>query len=246
LSTSSPNHYSSASSYRQINPTYDDTIFESRSVLHHLAHMASHVDIVDCQIFAGAGRLLGRSITPKDYSGAREKMTERWATKASARDATFYALKFLCLVLISDDGRPAQGGQSNFINTSDYSARDDFLLNRPWVLYFSALVVWSYGYALDGPITPPPPAHTSVAEQQQDMRDFLDRVGGVRAPDDLDQMRDRNRCMGLLQVLRDSFLTTRWELLHEAANLLDSCIEKLRGGSGTESRGRSVALHTRN
>jgi hypothetical protein len=33
------------------------------------------------------------SITARDYSAAREK-TEKWATKASARDATFYALKF--------------------------------------------------------------------------------------------------------------------------------------------------------
>lgn len=243
LATSSPNQYSSSSSYRQVHPTYDETIFESRSVLHHLAHMASHVDIVDCQIFAGAGRLLGRSITPKDYSSAREKMTEKWATKASARDATFYALKFLCLVLISDDGRPAQGGQSNFISTSDYSARDDFLLNRPWVLYFSALVVWSYGYALDGAIKPPPAPLETVAEQQKDMRDFLGRVGGVRAPDDLDQIRDRNCCLGLLMVLRDNFLITRWELLHEAANLLDNCIEKLKGaGTGTDSRGRSVTI----
>lgn len=243
LATSSPNQYSSSSSYRQVNPTYDDTIFESRSVLHHLAHMASHVDIVDCQIFAGAGRLLGRSISPKDYSSAREKMTERWATKASARDATFYALKFLCLVLISDNGRPAQGGQFDFINNSDYSARDDFLLNRPWVLYFSALVVWSYGYALDGAINPPPPSLNTMAEQQNDMREFLDRVGGVRAPDDLDKIRDRNRCLGLLMVLRDSFSLSRWELLHEAANLLESCIEKLRGnGTGADSRGPSSAL----
>src|SRR5699024_5853087 len=70
----------------------EDPVLDSRDALHTLAHMASHVDIVDCQIFAGAGRLLGRSITARDYSAAREKMTS-WATKASARDATFYALR---------------------------------------------------------------------------------------------------------------------------------------------------------
>ncbi|PGH09228.1 hypothetical protein AJ80_07705 [Polytolypa hystricis UAMH7299] len=222
LVESNPSGYSG---YRQQAPTDDDIIFESRTVLHHLAHMASHVDVVDCQIFAGAGRLLGRSITPKDYSTAREKMTERWATKASARDAAFYALKFLAQVLIPEEGRP---GSSAYHNAIEYSAHDDFLLNRPWVLYFSALVVWCYGYALDGPITPTPPPLNTAAEQRKDMREFLERVGGVRAPDDLNQIRDRNRCMGLLMILRETFSHTRWELLHEAANLLGSCIEKLK------------------
>lgn len=205
--------------YRQQYSVDDDNIFEARTVLHHLAHMASHVDIVDCQIFAGAGRLLGRSITPKDYSTAREKMTERWATKASARDATFYALKFLSQVLLGDDGP----------QSAEYSARDDFLLNRPWVLYFAALVVWSYGYALDGPITPSPVLATP-ADQRRDMHEFLRRVGGVREPSDLETMTGRNRCLGLLMTLRESFGNARWELLHEAANLLDSCIEKLAHG----------------
>jgi hypothetical protein len=223
LAESGPRPYSNL--FRQQYPVDDDdNIFESRTVLHHLAHMASHVDIVDCQIFAGAGRLLGRSITPKDYSTAREKMTERWATKASARDATFYALKFLAQVMLPDDSTPPQGGQC-IGNGLGYCAREDFLLNRPWVLYFAVLVVWSYGYALEGPITPFPVLAT-VAEQHKDMQGFLERVGGVREPNDLETMTGRNRCLGLLMTLKTSFLNTRWELLHEAANLLESCITK--------------------
>ncbi|KAJ9264894.1 transcriptional regulator family: Fungal Specific TF [Paecilomyces variotii] len=198
--------------YGQRFPMDDENTFEARTVLHHLAHMASHVDIVDCQIFAGAGRLLGRSITPKDYSTAREKMTERWASKASARDATFYALKFLSQCLLTEEC---------------YSAREDFLLNRPWVLYFAGLVVWCYGYALDGPLASSTMLATPDA-QRRDMRQFLERVGGVREPSDLETIKGRNRCLGLLMTLRETFQHTRWELLHEAANLLDSCIEKLQ------------------
>ena len=37
----------------------EENIFESRTVLHHLAHMSMHVDVVSCQIFAKAERLLG-------------------------------------------------------------------------------------------------------------------------------------------------------------------------------------------
>lgn len=231
-----PADYASASPYRTgFRPMDEENIFESRTVLHHLAHMASHIDVVDCQIFAGASRLLGRSISPRDYAAAKDKMTERWATKASARDATFYALKFLSQVLIPDDapvssnatGRPSNG----IIDPSDpgYSARDDFLLNRPWVMYLAALVVWSYGFALEGAITAPLPDVSTPAAQEKDMRAFLERVGGILMPNDLDEVRGRNRCLGLLMVLRERFRGTRWELLHESSALLESCCEKLKG-----------------
>ncbi|GAM37135.1 hypothetical protein TCE0_022f06793 [Talaromyces pinophilus] len=152
----------------------EDDTYESRTVLHHLAHMAAHVDVVDCQVFAGASRLLSRSITPKDYSTAREKMTERWATKASARDATFYALKFLCHVLLQPTSPLNKGGDKR----PGYSALEDYLLHRSWVVYFSTLVVWSYGYALEGPI-PSPPELGSESAQLQDMQRFLQTVGAA-------------------------------------------------------------------
>ncbi|KAL4927315.1 putative C2H2 finger domain protein [Aspergillus undulatus] len=200
----------------------EDNVFESRDVLHGLAHMASHVDIVDCQIFAGARRLMGRAITPRDYNAAREKMVDRWATKASARDATFYALKFLAECLLDHHhGNPNVEGEL-------YCGREDYLLNRPWVIYVAALVVWCYGYALDGPIVGTPTLST-VAEQRQDMQAFLRRVGGCREPSDLETMKGRNQCLGLLMILRDGFVNARWELLAEASNLLGSCICKLRG-----------------
>ncbi|KAK2783767.1 hypothetical protein FQN52_009511 [Onygenales sp. PD_12] len=233
LMESNPPNYPSG--YRQQYSVDDDIIFESRTVLHHLAHMASHVDVVDCQIFAGAGRLLGRSITPKDYSTAREKMTERWAGKAAARDAAFFALKFLAQVLIPNERRGIGFSALGYPGLKEYAARDDFLLNRPWVLYFAALVVWSYGYALDGPITPPIPELLTPEEQRNDMYEFLNRVGGVRTPGDLLELRDRNRCLGLLMVLRETFTLTRWELLHEAASLLGSCIDKLRGAGASNN-----------
>ncbi|ETI20901.1 hypothetical protein G647_07244 [Cladophialophora carrionii CBS 160.54] len=224
-----------------LRPVDDENIFESRTVLHHLAHIAAHVDVVDCQVFAGANRLLGRSITPKDYSVVREKI-ERWATKASARDAAFYALKFIVQVLIPPDGDGLDGisgrlyGHASPIlpqafEHNQYIARDDFLLNRPWVLYISALVVWCYGFALEGPIKPPPSEaeFATWEKKEQDMRQYLDRVAGVRAPDDLENVKGKNRCLGLLMILKESFESTRWELTHEAAGLLGNACSKLRG-----------------
>ncbi|KAL9124194.1 MAG: hypothetical protein Q9217_006454, partial [Psora testacea] len=202
----------------------EENIFETRTVLHHLSHMAMHVDVVSCQIFAGAGRLLGRTTLQSDYEIAQKRIRHNWAPRASARHATFYALKFLSQVLMPDSGSsyPSSTGLTT------YSARDDFLLNRPWVLYYAMLVVWSYGYALDGPIRNPPTLSTSE-EQTYDMKQYLTRVGGIQAPPDLGNMKDRNACLGLLYVLQKKFQNCRWQLLHEAASLLGNCIEKLKG-----------------
>jgi hypothetical protein len=203
----------------------EDNVFEARTVLHHLAHMAMHVDIVDCQIYAGAPRLLGRSITAQDYNGAQRRMREIWAPTARARDATFYALRFLSNVIVAGDHSLNPSTNS----TISYSARDDVLLNRPWVLYFATLIVWCYGFALDGPLKQPYTLN-SHETKAKDLVGYLNRVGGVRAPDDLAKIPDRNACLGLLMLMRDMFKTTRWELLHEASNLLTKCIEKLVPG----------------
>jgi hypothetical protein len=224
-----PNDLNAPNAYAFSNGLDDENVFESRTVLHHLAHMAMHVDIVDCQIYAGAGRLLGRSITPQDYNGAQRRMKEVWAPTARARDATFYALRFLSQVMV--DGEHSLKPNNATTSTFSYSARDDFLLNRPWVLYFATLIVWSYGYALDGPVKQPYsiPNHE---DKVKDMVGYLKRVGGVSKPDDLATLRDRNACLGLLIIMRDMFKKTRWELLHEASNLLTKCIDMLVPGAG--------------
>jgi hypothetical protein len=224
-----PNDVVAPHAYSYSNGLGDDNVFESRTVLHHLAHMAMHVDIVDCQIYAGAGRLLGRSITPQDYNGAQRRMKEMWAPTARARDATFYALRFLYNVMVAGDHslNPNTAPSAGL----SYSARDDFLLNRPWVLYFATLIVWSYGYALDGPVKQPYQLIT-YEDKVKDMDSYLKRVGGVDKPDDLVNQVNRNACLGLLIIMRDMFKKTRWELLHEASNLLTKCIEMLVPGAG--------------
>merc|ERR1711881_152584 len=107
----------------------DNVVFQGRTVLHHLAHMAMHVDIVDCQIFARAKRLLGRTIGSQDLNSAQRRMKDTWAPTAKARDATWYALRFLCTVLLPEESASStiRGGYND--PPFDYSARDDVLLN---------------------------------------------------------------------------------------------------------------------
>ena len=207
-----------------------EKVFESRTVLHHLARMAMYVDIVDCQILAGAKRSLGRVITTNDHAAASKKLREIWAPSPGARDSVFYALRFLSAVLL-----PEGDGSSGLHPSAQglaYSARDDNLLNRPWVLYFAALVVWTYGFCLDGPIAPPLPTYTLRTHETQfrDLRGFLRRVGGVRSADDLQHVKHRNGMLGLLMLLKEIFSKTRWELLHEASDMLGNCIELLMPG----------------
>ena len=195
---------------------------ESRIVLHHLAHMAMHVDVVDCQIFARAKRLLGRPIGAQDLGSAQRRLKDQWAPTAKARDATFYALKFLCNVLMPE----AAGGSPHAGEL--YSARDDVQLNRPWVLYFAALVVWCYGFAIEGSC-PDAPQPQNQKHKEQLMRDYLVKYGGIQTPDDLKGAKGINNNTAVLMVLKDSFASTRWELLHEGVILLENCI-KLNAG----------------
>lgn len=207
-------------------------VFASRTVLHHLAHMAMHADIVDCQIFARAKRLLGRTIGPQELNGAQRRIKELWAHTARARDAAFYALKFLGSVMLPGaDGPPRVQGQEP---ERPYEAQYDVLMNRPWVLYFAALVVWCYGYALEGPCTDEVLGATPQDVQRQ-MQAYLARYGGIADPGELHSMRGVNANTALLMVLKDSFENTRWDLLHEAANLLRNCI-MLNTGGGHNAR----------
>ncbi|KAM5348215.1 hypothetical protein ACJ41O_008039 [Fusarium nematophilum] len=203
-------------------------VFESRTVLHHLAHMAMHADIVDCQMFARAKRLLGRAIGPQEFNSAQRRIKDHWAHSARARDATFYALKFLCSVLAPDQVSPAHAGGYHL--DEPYDARDDVLLNRPWVLYFAALVVWSYGYALEGSC-PDVPLPTTRQEKLQHMRNYFVKFGTIENPGNLQGRAGINANTALLMVLKDTFETTRWELLHEAATLLNNCIILNQGGT---------------
>lgn len=204
--------------------------FESRIVLHHLAHMHMHVDIVDCQIFARAKRLLGRAIGPQDLNQAQRRMKSIWAPSARARDATYYALQFLASVMCPDEtaGTPNSGYSRS--GEPPYSARDDVLLNRPWVLYFAALVVWSYGYALEGPC-PNAFVPTTQQEKMQQMRQYLHKYGSVSTPEELKTMQKGiNHNTGLMMILKATFEETRWELLQEGATLIQNCINLNTGG----------------
>jgi hypothetical protein len=188
--------------------------------------MSMFVNIVDCEIFAGSSCALGRLVIEADRINMQKTMRERWAPSAHARDATFYALSFLSEILMPD--RDSSGSDPL---TFAYSARDDYLLNRPWILYFAVMVVWSYGYALDGPLKSSTFTLTTRESQIHDMQRFLRRATTFTNPQALEEWRDRNECLGLLILMRECLSQPRWELLHEASDMLGLCIGLLMPGN---------------
>jgi hypothetical protein len=199
-----------------------DHALESRIALYHLAHISIHVDIVECQVFAGAKRVLGRSLGKQDIESAQRNIRTAWAPSEDARTATFYALRFLCAVLLPS---PAHVDRPSSI--LDYAATRKNVLPSPcWVLYVAALVVFSYSYALDGAAVIPAPANSSIEHHIRDMYSFLNRVDAIRTPEDIVHHR-LNGCRGMLRVLRHLFRNANWELLHEAADILTNCIKMI-------------------
>ncbi|ERS95169.1 hypothetical protein HMPREF1624_08380 [Sporothrix schenckii ATCC 58251] len=142
---------SSASSSSSPSPTIrrsgSNGPIESAAVLYHLAHLCLHVDIVDCQVYAGAKRLLSRKVSSRDYTNVVSRMTV-WAKQASTRHAILHAFRLLHRVLVDPRGRGAEGGVGGVRTSSDvydiYSIKTEADPHRPWIMYYAALSIWSF------------------------------------------------------------------------------------------------------
>ena len=104
-----------------------------------------HVDFRDCQIFAGAKSNLGRPITDSDRERAKNNISI-WIKTSGGRLAVYHALQALrnTFLRASNDDGP------------QYNARDDHLIVRPHTLFIAALIVWCWGYMVDGLLRPYP------------------------------------------------------------------------------------------
>lgn len=229
--------------WHQMTSSEDRDACTAADVLHHLSHITLHIEILDCQIFAGAPRLFGRTITRADYERSKQKLME-WAKTSAARNAAFHALRTLKPLVIQ-----LRTHQDMF------NCREDHLLNRGWVIYYALLVLWCYGYALDGLLRPfpvelpttstsypspemswghvqtPTSSETHFQARLDDAKAYFNTVGNAKSPDDLIMLQTgRNRLVGLLGLFGQSFRDSRWELLQEGARRLDAAIQILRDG----------------
>jgi hypothetical protein len=132
---------------------------QSAAVLYHLAHLSLHVDIVDCQVYAGAKRLLGRKVSARDRANVVSRM-ESWAQQPSTRHAVLHAFKLLHRVLVdprrgnaSERERLKNGHNGACLNlppieAQTYSCRNEPDPHRPWIMYYATLCIWSFVMAI--------------------------------------------------------------------------------------------------
>ncbi|KAH7033700.1 fungal-specific transcription factor domain-containing protein, partial [Microdochium trichocladiopsis] len=125
-------------------------LIESAALLYHLARLSLYANIVDCQVYAGAKRVLGRKISAQEYGNVVSRM-HRWATQPSTRLAVLHSFKLLRRVLLADDRRPSVSAEHPLTNDyaavptgSLYSCFGDTDPHRPWCIYYATLCIWTY------------------------------------------------------------------------------------------------------
>ncbi|KAK1757135.1 fungal-specific transcription factor domain-containing protein [Echria macrotheca] len=214
---------------------------QSAAVLYHLAHISLHVDIVDCQVYAGVKRLLGRKVSVRDYTNVVARM-KIWATSPATRHAVLHAFKLLHRVLVdprrSASERKRQDGGINLppIEVQSYSCRNETDPHRPWIMYYAALCIWSYVRAISRHDSiQEPPAHLHGPERQTksipvNYRRVVAYLSSVANLPELTEAASMNLGEGLpdlLDALHSIFSEAHSELLQEAHQRLLVCKESL-------------------
>lgn len=198
----------------------------SAGVLYHLAHICLHVDIVDCQVYAGARRLLGRKVSTRDYTNAAGRM-RAWAKQPTARYAVLHAFKLLHRVLVGLRGK----GDGGF--EAPYAIRNDPDPHRPWIMYYAALSIWSLVRALN-PSPPPVPAACprGAADQGETYRRAVAYLARGASLGELGEEAAAGLYDGLpdlLDVMCGILEGANSELLREALERFRGCRDMLMG-----------------
>ncbi|KAI1494059.1 zinc finger protein zas1 [Biscogniauxia mediterranea] len=209
-------------------------LIQSASVLYHLAHISLYIDIVDCQVYAGAKRLLGRKVSTRDYKNVDSRMT-LWADQPVTRKAILHAFRLLHRILIDPRQKrsvpvPNRVGSMYGIQ---YSTRCDTDPHRPWIMYYATLSIWSFVRALESRRQPNMVRPYSPATHRNPniVIDYLTRVANLHSLDDPASANLREGLPELLDVVGALSSDSHSELLQEAFDRLEVCKEMLQSGT---------------
>ncbi|KAI1420038.1 zinc finger protein zas1 [Xylaria sp. FL1777] len=211
-------------------------LIQSAAVLYHLAHISLYVDIIDCQVYAGAKRLIGRKVSSRDLANVNSRMAV-WAGQLLTRRAILHAFKLLHRILIDPRQKKIAsiqelgGGNRGAIQ---YSTRADSDPHRPWIMYYATLSIWSFTQALKGQghVTQPfPPSRARGGLNT--VPEYLSRVAKLS---ELDSATSATLCDGvpeLLDVVCTLLSQSHWELLKEACQRLADCKKLIYSGGAS-------------
>ncbi|KJZ74496.1 hypothetical protein HIM_06092 [Hirsutella minnesotensis 3608] len=204
---------------------------ESPHVLFHLVHISLHTDIIDCQVYARAERLLGRKVATMDYDNAVRRMNA-WAEQASSRHAVLHAFKLLHHVLVQPRHRKRGGARFAESPMVHYSIRDEMDPHRPWIMYYAVLTIWAFVQAVGRPpgegfpLRPSQVGHSTYAR----MAEYLSWVAGMSELREADAATLYEGLPELLDVVEGILEEAETELLQEARERLGVCRDMLMGG----------------
>ncbi|KAI1171069.1 fungal-specific transcription factor domain-containing protein [Nemania sp. FL0916] len=207
-------------------------LIQSAALLYHLAHLSLYVDIIDCQVYAGAKRLVGRKVSSRDLANVNTRMTV-WAGQIYTKHAILHAFKLLHRILIDPRQKKiaTQDLAGHNLGAIQYSVRADTDPHRPWIMYYATLSIWSFAQALRSqgqatrPLSPNISRHALTV-----VPDYLSRIAKLS---ELDNAMASTLCDGLqelLDVVHELLSHSHTELLKEACDRLVSCKELMYGG----------------
>ncbi|KAK2748805.1 hypothetical protein CKAH01_18036 [Colletotrichum kahawae] len=205
-------------------PSSPNGPIHSAAALYHLAYISLHVDIVDCQVYAGGKRLVGRKVSTRDHSNAVARM-RTWSNAPSTRQAVLHSFKLLYRVLVDQRGpkrRTSSYGSLHEPVAVFYSCRTEPDPHRPWIMYYAALTIWSFVQALGIPNKNAPPGRYSEIAR------YLAHFATLDELNDESAMGLNERLPELLDLLKTSLEQSHSELLREASDRLKLCREMLR------------------
>ncbi|KAH9908263.1 alpha/beta hydrolase fold-domain-containing protein [Xylariomycetidae sp. FL2044] len=161
---------------------------EAARPLQRIAHVSIHVSLMDFHVLAGAPNLATGVRAPPGslpFTRAYKRISE-WASHSDARKTLRH-----CLLMV----------QETMFTRARYSAAEDNIILRPWILYNTTLILWAYG---------------AITEYLSHM------LNGLMGDGDISYSQGASRTIGLVKAVGLALDECRWELLGEAKETLKS------------------------
>ncbi|PYH87784.1 MFS general substrate transporter [Aspergillus ellipticus CBS 707.79] len=162
--------------------------------LYRAAQMALQVEVLDLQIAAGAGRILGRVVTEVEGERSR-RVVGRWVQGEDG--AVVIAARHAAALL-----------QDAVLSLNDWEQMDAF--HFPWCLYLATLVCWAFhreGYMNEGKVVTDT-ASLIVAMTTCGTLGELGALGG------------KYDTRGVVRAMAGQLATVRWAVVHDAMKVL--------------------------
>ncbi|KAI5857477.1 hypothetical protein GGS23DRAFT_616651 [Durotheca rogersii] len=212
---------------------HSNGLVQSASVLYHLAHISLYIDIVDCQVYSGAKRLLGRKVSTRDYANVVSRISV-WSSQPTTRHAIFHAFQLLHRILVDTRQNRGAGFPNNPIDAYgiQYSCRGDPDPHRPWIMYYATLSIWSFVRSFTQPREECSTLRPFARQIQGNTAGIVDYLNKVTKLPELEATTPSNLQDGLpnlLDVISTLALESPSELLQEASSRLEVCKRMLYG-----------------